>query len=68
MIKGMANQIMEHIGQRIFRRGLKRTREILNNVDMMQIFPFVKQWVNDESYIFWLGTELSVIKRSWTWT
>jgi hypothetical protein len=63
IVKGVAEQLKTSIGQKIFARGLLRSSEILKNSKMMRIFPFMGKWINDDAYVFWLGTEFTV--RSW---
>jgi hypothetical protein len=65
IIEGVADRIRNSIGRKIFRRGLDRARDLLNNAKVMRAFSVIRRWVNEGSYIFWLGTELLTNRRSW---
>ncbi|MDI6811764.1 MAG: hypothetical protein QMD80_08920 [archaeon] len=52
-------RLKETRGMRIFERGLKKAVEMLERGEDKGLFvwaPRLKDWLNDPSYIFWLGT------------
>lgn len=63
IIKGVADQLKMSISRKIFARGLQKASEILKNPKIVRIFPPLREWVNDDAYVFWLGMEPTV--RSW---
>ncbi len=67
VIRGVADQIRNTIGRRIFSWGMERALNILRNARMMSIFPSLRKWVSHDPYIFWLGTDLLVKMRRWIW-
>jgi hypothetical protein len=67
MIEGVVDQIRMNTGLKMLRRGLERVLGLSKNIKMMRIFPSLKKWVNDDAYVFWLGTDLFVNKKLWIW-
>lgn len=65
MIEGVADQIRNSIGRKIFNRGLDRARGLASNAKVMRAFPVIRGWLHEGSYVFWLGTELLTNRRSW---
>jgi hypothetical protein len=65
MIEGVADQIRSTIGRRIFRFGLNQASAIVRNTKAMEVFPSLRRWINDDSYVFWLGTNLLANRRAW---
>jgi hypothetical protein len=59
MINGVANLIRKSVGREIFKLGLKKADFLIKNQKMVGIFPCILAWVNNATYISWLGTELS---------
>ena len=64
-IEGVADQIRNTIGRRIFRFGLNRASALEGNTKAMGTFPSLRRWMDEDSYIFWLGTELFAERRGW---
>jgi len=64
-IRGMADLIRNTIGRRIWRQGMNRARAWLHNARLIAFFPNVRKWLCEDSYIFWLGTELLAKRRAW---
>ncbi len=65
ILQGMADLIHNTIGRRIWRRGINRAQAWLHNSKLMSIFPAITNWVSEDSYLFWLGTELLTRQRAW---
>lgn len=65
IIEGVADQIKNTIGRRIFRFGLNLASAIVRNARVMRAFPLLRRWINDDSYVFWLGTDLLANKKAW---
>ena len=49
-------KLNETIRMRIFRKGFERAIEILNACENFAWSPFLKKWLKEPDYIFWLGT------------
>ena len=50
-------KLLETSGARVFRRGLKKAVEMLENGEEVFVWaPELKDWLRDPAYIFWLGT------------
>ena len=64
MVRGVAEKFGRSLGKRIFNHGVERATAMFKNVKM-KAFPNLRKWVNSDSYIFWLGTDLLVRQRSW---
>jgi hypothetical protein len=65
LVEGVADRIRNTIGRKIFNRGLDRAKYLVTNPKVMGAFPSIKGWINEGSYVFWLGTELLTNRRSW---
>jgi len=48
-------KLNETIRMRIFRKGFERAIEILNACENAW-YPYLKKWLKEPDYIFWLGT------------
>jgi hypothetical protein len=64
MIRSVAEKFCVGLGRRIFNRGIERAKEMLLNTKM-RVFFKLRKWIDCDSYIFWLGTDLLVRQRSW---
>jgi len=64
LIEGVADFINNSVRKRIIKCGLERAARILENTKIVHAVPAINQWVNDDSYIFWLGTAI-LTKNSW---
>jgi len=49
-------KLNETIRMRIFRRGFERAIEILNACENFAWSHYLKKWLKEPDYIFWLGT------------
>jgi len=49
-------KLNETIRMRIFRKGFERAIEILNTCENFAWSPYLKKWLKEPDYIFWLGT------------
>ena len=49
-------KLNETIRMRIFRKGFERAIEILNACKNFAWYPYLKKWLKEPDYIFWLGT------------
>lgn len=65
ILQGMVELIHNTIGQRIWRCGVNRAQAWLHNAKLMSIFPAITGWLSEDSYLFWLGTELLAKQRAW---
>ena len=52
----LIDKLNETIGMRIFRRGFEKVLEILNACENFAWYPYLKKWLKEPDYIFWLGT------------
>jgi hypothetical protein len=57
LLMGVADRIGKSLGQSIWDHGLRRALAQLRNERLRLIFP-VKQWINDDRYVLWLGTNI----------
>jgi len=64
LIEDVAAFIKNSIREKIIKCGLKRATRIVENPKITNSIPVVRQWVNCDSYIFWLGTAI-LEKNSW---
>jgi hypothetical protein len=64
MVRGVAEKFGRGLGRRIFDRGMERATAMFRNMRMVS-FPHLKRWIDCDSYLFWLGTDLLVRQRSW---
>ena len=58
-LSALIEKLKETKGMRIFKRGLKKAVEMLDEGEENGIFtwaPQLKHWLRDPDYIFWLGT------------
>ncbi|MDW7971362.1 MAG: hypothetical protein RMI53_05840 [Nitrososphaerota archaeon] len=56
-IKELADRVLKTIGTKIFEHGLNRAQRMLLG-KTYKIFPIIRKWINEDSYIMWLGTEI----------
>ena len=55
----LIEKLKETNGMRIFKRGLQKASELLENGDAKGVFVWahsLRYWLKDPDYIFWLGT------------
>jgi hypothetical protein len=64
MVRSIAEIFGKGLGQRISSHGMERAMAMFRNLKMMA-FPHLRRWINCDSYLFWLGTDLLVRQRSW---
>ncbi|MEM3479504.1 MAG: hypothetical protein QXV74_05630, partial [Candidatus Bathyarchaeia archaeon] len=57
-------RVSKSLRQRIFEHGIERAWVMLSG-KCCKIFPIVRKWINDDAYIFWLGTEILINYRVW---
>jgi len=55
-LRFLIDKLNETIRMRIFRRGFERALEILNACKNFAWYPYLKKWLKEPDYIFWLGT------------
>jgi len=65
MIMALAERVGKSVGQKIFSHGLDRALGFIKNAKMMLMFPTVWKWISEDSFVFWLGTEILVNRRAW---
>ena len=65
MLKGVADRIGKSLGQRIWGSGLARAAYMIKNANIVRAFPSVLRWINQDDYIFWLGTHMLTRQRAW---
>ena len=54
-LRFLVAKLNETIRMRIFRKGFERAIEILNACENAW-YPYLKKWLKEPDYIFWLGT------------
>ena len=64
MIMALADRIGKSLGRRIFLHGLGRASGFIQNGSMMRAFSAVRKWINEDSFVFWLGTDM-LARRTW---
>ena len=64
MIRSVAEKFGLGLGRRIFNRGIERATKMLLN-PKMGVFLKLRKWIDCDSYVFWLGTDLLVRQKSW---
>jgi hypothetical protein len=65
MIMALAERVGKSLGRKIFSHGLDRALGFIKNVKMMHLFSTVRKWISENSFVFWLGTEILVNRRTW---
>jgi hypothetical protein len=64
MVRGVAEKFGKSLGKKIFDHGIERASAMFKNAKM-KAFPNLRRWIDCDSYIFWLGTDLFLRQRSW---
>ncbi|MCW7077565.1 MAG: hypothetical protein OCU22_00315 [Canidatus Methanoxibalbensis ujae] len=52
----LIEELNETRRMRIFRKGFEKAIEILNACENFAWYPYLKKWLKEPDYIFWLGT------------
>ena len=60
-IENIINKINKSLKEKIFEKGLEKAWMMLKG-KTYKIFPIIRKWINEDEYIFWLGTEIFVSK------